>query len=91
MIDSLFGVQQGHKHQRNAEPPAVLEVGIARAGIEKCLTLLLQPGAVIKIRGVELLEQELVPRVMTLVELGSGRCWRLRVTFDLALAFERHG
>ena len=40
VIDSLFRVQHRHEHQRDAQSRAVLEVGIARAGIEKCLTAL---------------------------------------------------
>src|SRR5271157_4706159 len=85
VVDPLLGVQHGHDQQRNRRAQAVLEVWVSHARIQKHLSAFFDPRTVIEIAWIELLEQELVPGVTTLVHRTRRRSLTLPLGLRLSL------
>src|SRR5271165_178533 len=90
VVDPLLGVQHGHDQQRNRRAQAVLEVRVSHARIQKHLSPFFDPRAVIEIAWIELLEQELVPGILALVQRVRRYNLALRPGLRLSLPV-RHG
>src|ERR1017187_4663800 len=90
VVDPLLGAYDRHQHQRKRHAGAVLEVRVPHARIQEHLTPFFDPRAVIEIAGIELLEQELVPGVMTLVNRTNRRSLSLPLGLCLSLPTQRN-
>src|SRR5208337_4087231 len=85
VVDPQLGTDTRHQQQRNGHTKAVTKVGVPQTSLPKCLTALFDPLAVVNIAGIELLEQELVPRVTALVHASGRTRWSLRVRLRFSL------
>src|SRR6266498_5619609 len=73
VVSPFASVQQNRDQQQDRNARAVLEIWIAHAGIKKYTPVLFHPFAVVQVVRIELLEQELVPGVGTLIQWLRGR------------------
>src|SRR5271157_1922166 len=75
VVDPQLGTDTRHQQQRNGHAKTVAKVRIPQTSLPKCLTPLFDPLAVVNIARIELLEQELVPRVTALVHASGRTRW----------------